>query len=162
MAAMSTKSTEKNEARKGLSRAAALPSGRSGFSPSRILTWLPTWPLTPLAEDAQRLGREDENRPQIGPGPDLLHGLLGRVAVDPVLARLVAVVADADQDAERDQDEAQQEADDEARGEEVVVEFLAGDVKDHNLVSGRQGRMRTTPSMPKPVYCKVYARPDLG
>ncbi len=48
MAAISTKSTETNEARNGLSPAAVLPIASRGFSPSMILTRLPTWPESPL------------------------------------------------------------------------------------------------------------------
>ena len=56
MAAMSTKSTEKKEARNGLSPAAVLPAARKGLSPSQIRTRLPTWSETPLPKTLRGSG----------------------------------------------------------------------------------------------------------
>ena len=87
MAAMSTKSTEKKEARNGLSRAAVLPSARSGFVAQPDLDLVSDLAAQALAEDAQRLGREDDDRLEHGIDPDLGHRLFGRVAVDLGTAR---------------------------------------------------------------------------
>jgi hypothetical protein len=56
IAAMSTKSTEKKEARKGLSPAAVLPAARNGLSPSQTLTRFPTWSEMPLPKTLRGSG----------------------------------------------------------------------------------------------------------
>ena len=73
-----------------------------------------------------------------------------------------AIAADVDQDAEGDEDEAEEEADDEAGGNEVVQEFLAGNMKDHAFyfckvrATNRPGRLLIFISMinPLPPYDK--------
>ena len=84
-----------------------------------------------FAENAQRLGRQDDLRPQPGIDADLGRGLLGGVAVEPVLGRTVLIAADIDQDAEGDEDEAEDEADDEAGRDEVGQEVLLDEGRDH-------------------------------
>ena len=56
MAAMSTKSTDRNEARKGLSPAAVLPSASRGRSPSRTRTRWPVWSEMPLPKTLKGSG----------------------------------------------------------------------------------------------------------
>jgi len=135
IAAMSTKSMEKNVARNGLSPAPVFPAGSVGMSPSQIFTRFPTLVADAFAENAQGLRRITTSRPKIGVNADLLDGLLRGGAIDPELGHPVPIVADADENAEGDKDKAQKKADDEAGRQQVVQEFLAGDEENHGRVS---------------------------
>jgi hypothetical protein len=131
MAAISAKSTEKKDAKKGLSPAADFPAASNGISPQPDLNPVPHLVGDALAEDAQRLGRQDDLRPQSGIDADLRRGLLGDVPIDPELGHPVAVVADVDQDTEGDEHKTEDEADKEAGREEVGQEVFSSNVKDH-------------------------------
>ena len=148
MAAMSTKSTEKNEARKGLSPAAVFPVASRGLSPSQIRTRLPTWSETPLPKTLRGSGGRTISGRSAEKTRTSVADLFRSVAVDPVLGGALAEAVDIDQDAEGDEDEAEDEADDEAGRDEVGQEVLLDQRRDHQWL--RNSRPDTRPHVPGP------------